>query len=456
MRGALVKTISLFLILGCTTSSIVEAGKKKLGATHNILTNRENTGASPEDEIYSPLPNLKNLASWFDNCTDQEADQNQNELPLDSGFEKQLEELGLEDYMIVEVPRDHSCWAHVLRLQAGDYFGYKDIKEILKGTLEEDLKKHLLSEGSEGSRSSVYHARSRCYQELIDDEWPSFDYLGPFLSQLLGRAIVIVSLDSKESSLLSDQVFHMYPPDDEPTYVGANKPESSHFDKAVKLGWLLNEQHFVALVKKDEKNIVCPICLDDLKLGQAIQSTNCFHLFHEECLREHFARNLQYTCPLCRSTQPKPKDVADTDYRSNNTPLQRSNALCNCGLSFDSARLLESHRLGSTDARCTGNTTCGCGLSFDSATLLNSHRQGSMDARCKRKRNRSTTCGCGLSFNSVSLLESHRQGSTDARCTGKRKGKLNITCGCGLSFDSVSLLNSHHRVSHHRGSTDAR
>lgn len=55
------------------------------------------------------------------------------------------------------------------------------------------------------------------------------------------------------------------------------------------------------LLKDQNINSTCPICLDELKAGQVWHKTPCGHLFHSKCLRSMYCTHGNVrTCPVCR------------------------------------------------------------------------------------------------------------------------------------------------------------
>ncbi|XP_013102647.2 E3 ubiquitin-protein ligase TRAIP [Stomoxys calcitrans] len=48
--------------------------------------------------------------------------------------------------------------------------------------------------------------------------------------------------------------------------------------------------------------LMCPICTDDVRETEEVDSTNCGHIFHSSCLEQWKERNS--TCPQCRHKNP--------------------------------------------------------------------------------------------------------------------------------------------------------
>ncbi|WP_196221062.1 hypothetical protein, partial [Sansalvadorimonas verongulae] len=150
-----------------------------------------------------------------------------------SSLEVRLATLGLDDYVITEVPRDSHCWEHVLRLQANDFFGYtQEVKELLLDSLD-NLTGEQLDIFTEKQKSTLH-------QELLSDELPSFDLLGPFLATLINRPVIIVHLDSWKKDFISDQIFHTYRPKSISTEITPEKPDASITEGAIWLGWIMS------------------------------------------------------------------------------------------------------------------------------------------------------------------------------------------------------------------------
>lgn len=56
---------------------------------------------------------------------------------------------------------------------------------------------------------------------------------------------------------------------------------------------------------------VCPICLDEILLGENLALTNCKHKFHLDCILEN-GKNAP--CPLCRKSLLN-KHIGIADYK---------------------------------------------------------------------------------------------------------------------------------------------
>ncbi len=50
-------------------------------------------------------------------------------------------------------------------------------------------------------------------------------------------------------------------------------------------------------------DITCSICLDEINIITDMEITECFHIFHNDCLKTWCKTN--NSCPLCRTIIPK-------------------------------------------------------------------------------------------------------------------------------------------------------
>ncbi|MTI12036.1 RING finger domain-containing protein [Sansalvadorimonas verongulae] len=217
------------------------------------------------------------------------------EVAEQSLLEKHLATIGMEDYVITEVPRDNQCWKHVLRLQANDFFGYtRGVEELLLDSLE-SLTGEQLAIFTEKQKSTLN-------QELLSDELPAFDLLGPFLATLINRPVIIVHLESWKKDLTSDQVFHTYLPKSIGSEITTEKPDASITENAIWLGWIMSENHYLSLSHKKNPLTTCTICLEGFRWRDNMHSTTCHHLFHSKCLLD--ALKEARHCPVCRQWQP--------------------------------------------------------------------------------------------------------------------------------------------------------
>ncbi|MTI11842.1 RING finger domain-containing protein [Sansalvadorimonas verongulae] len=219
-------------------------------------------------------------------------------------LEERLATIGMDDYVITEVPRDNHCWKHVLRLQASDFFGYsKGIKELLLNYLN----------GLTGKQFDIFteKQKSTLNQELLSDELPSFDLLGPFLATLINRPVIIVHLESWKKDLISDQVFHTYRPKSISAEITPAKPDDSVTKNAIWFGWIMSENHYLSLSHKKNPLTACTICLEGFHWQEKIHSTPCHHLFHSSCLLSAL-KEAQH-CPVCRQQLPVYKSMRCPD-----------------------------------------------------------------------------------------------------------------------------------------------
>lgn len=60
-----------------------------------------------------------------------------------------------------------------------------------------------------------------------------------------------------------------------------------------------NPLYYYTEIFIDEPNIVCPICIEQIKKGEDICITDCKHYYHKDCLLQWF--NNSYDCPLCKN-----------------------------------------------------------------------------------------------------------------------------------------------------------
>jgi len=69
----------------------------------------------------------------------------------------------------------------------------------------------------------------------------------------------------------------------------------------------------------EKSKLVCPICLDEVRLGDLVvcsRSSSCRHIFHDQCLRPWLEGN--DVCPCCRYSylegKPSTEKVADIKF----------------------------------------------------------------------------------------------------------------------------------------------
>jgi len=58
-----------------------------------------------------------------------------------------------------------------------------------------------------------------------------------------------------------------------------------------------NEKYISYKLNKSNNNYECVICLDYMKNNQTVILTECFHMYHKECIIEWFKIN--NICPTC-------------------------------------------------------------------------------------------------------------------------------------------------------------
>ena len=53
------------------------------------------------------------------------------------------------------------------------------------------------------------------------------------------------------------------------------------------------------MIINNKKDLVCTVCLEELKLNDDINTLKCGHIFHYKCIEIHIAHNY-VRCPNCR------------------------------------------------------------------------------------------------------------------------------------------------------------
>lgn len=57
-------------------------------------------------------------------------------------------------------------------------------------------------------------------------------------------------------------------------------------------------------IKKDEVDKVCSICLENFQCGKYKRKMrNCIHEFHKTCIDKWLYKDVNLSCPICRSSQ---------------------------------------------------------------------------------------------------------------------------------------------------------
>ncbi|MTI12037.1 hypothetical protein, partial [Sansalvadorimonas verongulae] len=165
-------TFYTLLYLCCAVPLNVFAGvnNKRTTSTRPAIS-LENTAASPQaadsgqvgpdySGFTSPLSGSRRAKRGVKPGSDNPET---TEVAEQSLLEKHLATIGMEDYVITEVPRDNQCWKHVLRLQANDFFGYtQGVRELLLDSLD-SLTEEQFGIFTEKQRSTLN-------QELLSDE----------------------------------------------------------------------------------------------------------------------------------------------------------------------------------------------------------------------------------------------------------------------------------------------
>lgn len=60
----------------------------------------------------------------------------------------------------------------------------------------------------------------------------------------------------------------------------------------------LSAEQLVILEKNDDAE--CKICLEKYSEGDQLRRLPCQHLFHKECVDQHFTVGGKSNCPVCR------------------------------------------------------------------------------------------------------------------------------------------------------------
>eukprot|EP01031_Cornospumella_fuschlensis_P037631 gene37631-45715_t len=66
----------------------------------------------------------------------------------------------------------------------------------------------------------------------------------------------------------------------------------------------------VITITEEHSNVTCPICLNELVVGESARSLSCAHIFHQQCVDEWLRVNA--TCPTCRKPLVDPPQQAST------------------------------------------------------------------------------------------------------------------------------------------------
>jgi len=74
-----------------------------------------------------------------------------------------------------------------------------------------------------------------------------------------------------------------------------NKDNNDNIYDDIKLG---NQFISYKMNKRDERlECECVICLEDIKYNDNVILTECFHMYHEKCIRDWF--KISNICPIC-------------------------------------------------------------------------------------------------------------------------------------------------------------
>ena len=61
------------------------------------------------------------------------------------------------------------------------------------------------------------------------------------------------------------------------------------------------EKNIDNYVEVKNKNIICPICIEEMEEGQVISKIKkCGHIYHKECIKPWVYKN--FNCPICRES----------------------------------------------------------------------------------------------------------------------------------------------------------
>eukprot|EP01031_Cornospumella_fuschlensis_P037682 gene37682-45777_t len=74
----------------------------------------------------------------------------------------------------------------------------------------------------------------------------------------------------------------------------------------------------VITITEEHSNVTCPICLNELVVGESARSLSCAHIFHQQCVDEWLRVNA--TCPTCRKPLVDPPQQASTPQSPATTP----------------------------------------------------------------------------------------------------------------------------------------
>ncbi|EAW13291.1 RING finger protein [Aspergillus clavatus NRRL 1] len=77
--------------------------------------------------------------------------------------------------------------------------------------------------------------------------------------------------------------------------------------------WLENAQVEQDLSDRDSSDIICSMCLDDVRKSDMMHVLSCRHVYHAACLEQWFLGN-HFQCPLCnraffQQTEAGPENV---------------------------------------------------------------------------------------------------------------------------------------------------
>lgn len=71
-------------------------------------------------------------------------------------------------------------------------------------------------------------------------------------------------------------------------------------DQLSRMGTRLHlELQQIETMKKNNEDLICPICMDDYHEGSDMKSLKCKHKFHTNCINSWFQMNI--SCPICKT-----------------------------------------------------------------------------------------------------------------------------------------------------------
>ena len=202
----------------------------------------------------------------------------------------------LPGYYLTDTPRDNYCWLHAIGWGTGS--NPQNLLNQLLERIESDdafVRQWRIQQGP----ANIDALRV----QLNHGMWPDFSIMAPLLAHILGRPVVIFNLHTTDFT--ADQRF---------TYVESGHYEVSYSPQieglnfnpsdALFLGWLMRENHYVAISRETHR---CSVCRETFPSpsdqGMKVHNTLCFHYFCQGCLMKlpRVAANPNaISCPVCR------------------------------------------------------------------------------------------------------------------------------------------------------------